>query len=127
MIRDGEALAILTLGHPGNHAESACKALEGEGLRPAHYDLRFLKPLDETLLHGITTKFPTLVTVEDGSVNGGFGSAVLEFLADHGYRPKVVRLGIPDRFVEQGTVEELQKECGFDTEGIIRVIRGLLA
>ena len=86
----------------------------------AHYDLRFLKPLDELLLHEIFGKFKKIITVEDGTVIGGMGSAVLEFMADHGYNPKVRRLGIPDVFVEQGSVKELHHECGFDTEGIIR-------
>lgn len=126
MVRDGEGIAILSLGHPGNHVIKACAELEKEGIRPAHYNMRFLKPLDEALLQEIALKFKSVITVEDGTVNGGFGSAVLEYLADHGYRLQVKRLGIPDRFVEQGTVEELQKECGFNAEGIVRTVKELL-
>ncbi|MCX6304990.1 MAG: 1-deoxy-D-xylulose-5-phosphate synthase [Bacteroidetes bacterium] len=120
MIRDGKDAAIITLGHMGNYAIEACNALEKSGHSVAIYDLRFLKPLDEELLHGIFGKFNKIITVEDGAIMGGMGSAVLEFMADHGYAAKVRRLGIPDLFIEQGSVAQLHHECGFDTEGIIR-------
>ncbi len=122
MIRDGKDAAIITLGHVGNYAVEACAELEKKGHSVAHYDLRYLKPLDTELLHRVFTKFNKVITVEDGSVMGGMGSAVLEFMADHGYSATVVRLGIPDRFVEQGSVAELHHECGFDTEGILRSV-----
>jgi 1-deoxy-D-xylulose-5-phosphate synthase len=120
MVRDGSTAAIITLGHVGNYAVDACNSLEMDGHSIAHYDLRFLKPLDEALLHEVFGKFKKIITVEDGSIMGGMGSAVLEFMADHGYSARVQRLGIPDHFIEQGSVAELHHECGFDTEGIIR-------
>lgn len=126
MIRDGKDAAILTLGHVGNFAVEACAALENAGRSVAHYDLRFLKPLDEKMLHEVFRKFSKIITVEDGSVMGGMGSAVLEFMADHGYAARVQRLGVPDRFIEQGSLAELHHECGFDTDGIIRKTSELL-
>ncbi|MCK9422720.1 MAG: 1-deoxy-D-xylulose-5-phosphate synthase [Bacteroidales bacterium] len=122
MIREGNDLAVITLGHVGNDAVAACTELEKKDISVAHYDLRFLKPLDEELLHGIFRKFSKIVTVEDGSVMGGMGSAILEFMADHGYHAQVRRLGIPDSFIEQGSLAELRHECGFDTEGIINAL-----
>lgn len=123
MIQDGEEVAILTIGHPGNFAVEACKMLESDRLRPAHYDMRFAKPLDEALLHDIASKFSKIITVEDGTIVGGFGSAVLEFLAANNYTPEVVMLGIPDRIVEHGKPEELHRECGFDAVGIEKTVR----
>ena len=119
MIRDGEDAAIITLGHVGNYAAEACVELKKVGYSIAHYNLRFLKPLDGEMLHEIFGKFKKIITVEDGSIMGGMGSAVLEFMADHGYSAQVKRLGVPDFFIEQGTIAELQHECGFDTQGII--------
>lgn len=117
-IKDGEDVAILTIGHIGNYAVKACEMLEKEALNPAHYDLRFVKPLDEALLHEVFQKFDKVITVEDGCVQGGMGSAVIEFMTDNGYSAKVKRLGIPDRIVEHGEQIELHRECGFDPEGI---------
>lgn len=117
-LRDGDDFAILSIGHIGNYAVQACEKLEQEGLNPAHYDMRFVKPLDEALLHEVFSKHSRVLTVEDGCLPGGFGSAVLEFMADHGYQSKVVRLGIPDRVVEHGEQDELYSECGYDAEGI---------
>jgi 1-deoxy-D-xylulose-5-phosphate synthase len=125
-IRDGKEVAILTLGHPGNFAVEACEVLAGSGIQAAHYDLRFLRPLDEALLHEVFGTFKKVITVEDGAVKGGFGSAVLEFMADNGYSATVVRLGIPDRFVEQGSLEELYHECGYDAEGIVSAAQGII-
>jgi 1-deoxy-D-xylulose-5-phosphate synthase len=122
MIRDGEEAVIITLGHVGNFAVQACEELAAAGHSYAHYDLRFLKPLDEALLHQVFKKHKRILTVEDGAIKGGMGSAILEFMSDHGYSASVKRLGIPDRFVEQGSVEELQRECGFDAEGIKRAL-----
>ncbi|WP_064196136.1 MULTISPECIES: 1-deoxy-D-xylulose-5-phosphate synthase [Emticicia] len=126
-IKDGEEVAILTIGHIGNYAVKACEILEKEGLNPAHYDLRFVKPLDEAMLHEVFQKFDRVVTVEDGCLQGGMGSAVLEFMIDNGYTAKVKRLGIPDRIVEHGEQIELQRECGFDSEGIAMAVRELAA
>ena len=126
MIREGTEAAIITVGHVGNYAVEACHALDTEGHSVAHYDLRFVKPLDEEMLHQVFRKFKKIITVEDGSVMGGMGSAVLEFMADHGYAAEVKRLGVPDMFVEQGSVAELHHACGFDTDGIIRAVSTLL-
>ena len=117
-IKNGEDVAILTFGHIGNYAVDACLQLEKEGVNAAHYDMRFAKPIDEMLLHEVFGKFEKVITVEDGCLMGGIGSAILEFAADHGYRASVKRLGIPDEFIEHGTKLELHKECGFDPEGI---------
>jgi 1-deoxy-D-xylulose-5-phosphate synthase len=125
-IRDGEDVAILTIGHIGNYAVKSCEILEKEGINAAHYDLRFVKPLDEALLHEVFQKFDKIITVEDGCIQGGMGSAVLEFMADHGYAAKLKRLGIPDRIVEHGEQIELHRECGFDPEGIARTAREMV-
>lgn len=127
IIAEGEEVAILTLGHIGNYAVEACKKLAQDNLSPAHYDMRFAKPLDEELLHKIFGKFKKIITVEDGCLMGGFGSAVLEFMADHGYSAMVKRLGIPDRVVEHGEQIQLHKECGFDPEGIANAVRELMS
>jgi 1-deoxy-D-xylulose-5-phosphate synthase len=117
-LRDGDDLAILSIGHIGNIATKAVQKLEAEGMSVAHYDMRFVKPLDEELLHEIFTHHTKVITVEDGCIQGGFGSAVIEFMADNGYSAQVKRLGIPDRYIEHGTQPELWKECGYDEEGI---------
>lgn len=125
-LREGTGVAILSFGHPGNFAASAVRTLRSEGFDPGHYDMRFAKPLDETLLHTIFKRYDKIVTVEDGTVKGGFGSAILEFMAAHGYRAEVKILGIPDRVVEHGTLKELHRECGFDAEGIADTIREMM-
>lgn len=122
-IQEGEEIAILTLGHPGNFAVQACADLATEGFRPAHYDMRFAKPLDEKLLHEIAARFNKIITVEDGTVVGGFGSAVLEFMAHHNYTPAVKILGIPDRIVEHGKPEQLHRECNYDAKAIADAVR----
>lgn len=126
MIKDGEDIAILTIGHPGNFAVQACKELATAGLNPAHFDMRFVKPLDETLLHEIAQRFSKIITVEDGTIKGGFGSAVLEFFAEHHYTPEVRMLGIPDDLVEHGKPEELHRECGFDAQGIADTVKEMM-
>lgn len=118
----GEDIAILTIGHPGNFAQKAIEALKGSGVSIAHYDMRFVKPLDTLLLHEIFSKFSKVLTVEDGCLMGGFGSAVLEFMVDQKYQAEVVRLGIPDEYIHHGTQEELWADCGFDTQSIIQTI-----
>ncbi|GJM29680.1 MAG: 1-deoxy-D-xylulose-5-phosphate synthase [Cyclobacteriaceae bacterium] len=120
MILDGEDLAILTIGHVGNYAVEACRELQEQHLYPAHFDMRFVKPLDEELLHQIFQKFPKVLTIEDGCLVGGFGSAIIEFMADHGYRSSIKRLGIPDLVVEHGQQIELHRESGFDPEAIAK-------
>ena len=125
-LKDGEDIAILTIGHPGNFATAAIRELKTQGLNPAHFDMRFAKPLDEDLLHEVFSKFDKIVTVEDGTVVGGFGSAILEFMSTNDYKAEVKILGIPDRIVEHGTPKELHRECGFDAQGIAEAVREML-
>ena len=125
-LKDGEEVAILSYGHPGNFAQAAIRTLRTEGINPAHYDIRFVKPLDEELLHEVFAKYSKIVTVEDGTVIGGFGSAVLEFMAMHDYNSTVKILGIPDRLVEHGTLKELYTECAYDATAIAETVRGLV-
>ncbi len=122
LLRDGKDLAVITIGTAGNAAAKAIERAEVAGVSIAHVDLRYAKPLDEELLHRIGKKFRRIVTVEDGAVMGGVGSAVLEFFSDHGYDCRVERLGIGDRFVEHGTQAQLYKQCGYDEEGIYGVL-----
>ena len=118
-LKDGTDMAVITIGPIGNLAAKAIQRAEAErGLSIAHYDLRFLKPLDEELLTEAGSRFSYIVTVEDGVITGGMGDAVIEFMNQHGFTPHVERLGIPDHFVEHGTVSELYHLCGFDEEGI---------
>jgi 1-deoxy-D-xylulose-5-phosphate synthase len=121
-IREGKDIAILSIGHPGNFVIEACKELSQKGIEAAHYNMRFLKPIDEDILHEVFKKFDKVITVEDGTVIGGLGSAVIEFMNDNGYKATVKRLGVPDKFIEQGTPEELMKLCGYDTEGIVNAV-----
>lgn len=121
-ITPGEDIAILTIGHPGNFVQDAIAELKGSGISVAHYDMRFVKPIDELMLHEVFTKFRKVITVEDGCLMGGFGSAVIEFMADHNYQAHVVRLGIPDRYIHHGTQEELWEECGLDKKAILHTI-----
>ena len=125
-LRDGRDVAILSFGHPGNFAAAAIRDLKAEGIEPAHYDMRFAKPIDEALLHEVFGRYKKIVTVEDGTVIGGFGSAVLEFMAANGYQAEVRILGIPDRLVEHGTLKELHRECGYDALAIMSAVRELL-
>lgn len=122
-ICDGEEVAILTFGHVGNFAVEACKKLNADNIHPAHYDLRFAKPLDEELLHEVFSKYKKIITVEDGCIQGGVGSAVLEFMADHNYTAQVKRLGIPDEYIEHGEQAELWAECGYDANAIVEEVR----
>ena len=122
-IKDGEKVAILTLGHPGNFAVEACEQLAKENIFPAHYDLRFAKPLDEKMLREVFENYSHIITVEDGCLQGGVGSAVLEFMADHELNAIVKRLGIPDQYIEHGEQPELWKECGYDAEAIAAAVR----
>ncbi|MDY3847866.1 MAG: 1-deoxy-D-xylulose-5-phosphate synthase [Prevotella sp.] len=124
-LKDGDDVAVLTLGPLGNDVAAAISKVESGGKTTktaAHYDMRFVKPLDEAMLDEIGRKYKEIVTVEDGQRNGGFGSAVLEWMNDHGYTPKVRRIGLPDHFVEHGTIPELRSIVGMDEEAIIRTI-----
>ena len=125
-IKSGTDIAILSLGHPGNFVVEACELLK-ETHSIAHYDMRFAKPLDEVLLHEVFSKFDKVITIEDGCMQGGMGSAVLEFMADNGYSARVKRLGIPDKFIEHGEQKELWQECGFDTNAIVETVKEMVA
>jgi 1-deoxy-D-xylulose-5-phosphate synthase len=125
-ICDGEEIAILSIGTVGNEVVKATTALNAEGYNPAHYDLRFVKPLDEALLHDVCKKFNKVITVEDGCIEGGMGSAVLEFMADNNYHTQVIRLGIPDRYIEHGEQPELWAECGYDANAIAEKVKSLV-
>jgi len=116
-LRDGEGVAVLTLGPIGN---DAAEAIEESRVNAAHYDMRFLKPLDDNLLTEIGRRFSRIITIEDGVRQGGFGSAVLEWMSDHGFSPRITRMGLPDSFVEHGTVAELRHLVGLDKEAIVR-------
>lgn len=126
ILREGEDIVILTIGHIGNYAVAVCDRLAQKGIHVGHCDMRFAKPLDEELLHRLFSAYNKIITVEDGCVQGGFGSAVLEFMADHNYRAVVRRLGIPDTVVEHGDQHELHGECDFDEAGIERAVMALL-
>lgn len=126
VVKEGSDLAILTLGHIGNYAVEACGMLEAEGIDAAHYDMRFAKPLDGALLHQVFGRHKYILTVEDGCLQGGFGSAILEFMADNSYTSKIVRLGIPDEVIEHGEQAELHREAGFDPDGIYQAALELL-
>ena len=121
-VTSGDDIAILSIGHPGNFAQSAIKILKESGISVAHYDMRFVKPLDTLLLHEVFSKFNKVITVEDGCLMGGFGSAVLEFMVDQKYQAEVIRLGIPDEYIHHGTQEELWADCGFDTQAIVATV-----
>ncbi len=123
IITEGEDLAIISIGHVGNSVIKACEKLQKENINIGHFDMRFLKPIDEQLLHQVLKKYKKIITVEDGTIIGGLGSAVLEFMADNNYHLSIKRLGIPDQFIEQGSIEELSKECGFDADGIYEAVK----
>jgi len=125
-LKDGKDVAILSFGHPGNFVQTAIRNLRPEGIDPAHYDIRFVKPLDTDLLHEVFQNYSMIITVEDATVVGGFGSAILEFMNEHNYSAKIKILGIPDAIVEHGTLKELQNECHYDTNAIMDTVKSLL-
>jgi 1-deoxy-D-xylulose-5-phosphate synthase len=125
-MKDGDTIAVLSIGHPGNFATQAIRNLKTYGINAAHYDMRFVKPLDEKMLHEVFSKYSKVITVEDGTTIGGFGSAILEFMAAHQYHAEVRMLGIPDRLVEHGTLKQLHRECGYDAQGIEETAREMM-
>lgn len=124
-LREGKNVAIISLGHVGNYAVEACNELEKEDVSIGLYNMRFLKPIDEDLLHQICKNYNILITIEDGTVVGGLGSAVAEFIVAKNYSNMVKKLGVPDAFVEHGTREELIKECNYDKDAIIKLVKSL--
>ena len=125
-LKEGKEIAILSFGHPGNFAAAAIRNLKVDGITPGHYDMRFAKPLDEEMLHEVFSTYNKIITVEDGTVVGGIGTAILEFMADNGYKADVRILGIPDRIVEHGSQKELHKECHYDAEAIATTAREMM-
>ena len=126
LISEGGDIAVLSIGHPGNFVVAAVEKLRPDNIKITHYDMRFASPLDAEVLHSVFHKFHKIITVEDGILKGGFGSAIIEFMCDNGYRAEIRRLGIPDYFVEHGTQEELARECGIDADSIAETIREMV-
>ena len=122
-LRDGDDIAVLSIGPIGNEVIKAIEMVKEEGVSIAHYDMIYLKPLDEELLHEIGRKYNRIITVENGVIKGGFGSAVLEFMADNGYTPHVKRIGVPDASIEHGSIPELYQLCGMDAESIAKQLK----
>nr|WP_321487507.1 1-deoxy-D-xylulose-5-phosphate synthase [uncultured Draconibacterium sp.] len=125
-LNDGTDIALLSIGKTGIFAQCAVKLLAKNDISAAHYDMRFVKPLDTETLNKVMQSFDQIITIEDGSILGGFGSAVLEFMAENGFTNKIKILGIPDKFIEHGTPEELYRECGIDTQGIVNTVKKLV-
>jgi 1-deoxy-D-xylulose-5-phosphate synthase len=125
-VQAGEDVAFLSLGPIGNYVTKAIAELEVQGVSAAHYDMRFAKPIDELLLHEVMGKFKNVITIEDGCLQGGMGSAVLEFMGDNGYAVNIKRLGIPDKYIEHGTQDELYVECGFDVNAMVNTALSML-
>jgi len=125
-VRDGHDMAILTIGHIGNYVTEIAERLSKQGIEVAHFDMRFVKPIDEKMLHEVMQNYTRILTLEDGCVQGGFGSAVLEFMADHNYHVMIKRLGLPDVIIEHGEQIELHDECGIGPKGIEAAVLQLL-
>jgi 1-deoxy-D-xylulose-5-phosphate synthase len=125
-VSDGKDIAILSIGTAGNLVTKAVEILKTNTISAAHYDMRFVKPIDQELLHEVFKNFDRIITVEDGCIQGGMGSAVLEFMGDHGYVAKVKRLGMPDEFIEHGEPKELYEECGFSPSAIAETAQQLV-
>jgi 1-deoxy-D-xylulose-5-phosphate synthase len=125
-LREGEEIALLTIGHIGNYAVEVCNRLARKNIEIGHYDMRFVKPIDEEILHEVFTTYKKIITIEDGCIQGGFGSAVIEFMADYNYKAEIKRLGIPDAIIEHGEQIELHRECGFDPDGIEKSVIEML-
>jgi 1-deoxy-D-xylulose-5-phosphate synthase len=125
-IKSGEKIAILSIGHPGNFVIEACKELEKREINIGHYNMIFVKPLDINILHGVCENYSEIITIEDGCLQGGFGSSILEFVSDNEYKINVHRLGIPDEFIHHGTQNELWNDCNIDTSAVIKKVENLM-
>ena len=121
-VTDGQDVAVISIGTPRDSVKDAVEMAHKEGVNAAHYDMIFLKPLDEDILKEVAEKSCPIITVEDGTVNGGLGGAVAEWMTSHGYNQKIIRLGIPDSFITHGSPAELKTMCGFDTNSIYEAI-----
>ena len=121
-LHEGNNIAILSIGHAGNFAEKAIERLKSHNINPGHFDMRFLSPIDEDLLHNVFSNYAHVITVEDGSIKGGLGTSVTEFKNKHRYQNKLISLGIPDRFIAHGDVSTLHKVCGYDADGIVKAV-----
>ncbi len=126
LVRKGTDIAILSIGNIGNYVVEASKELAKKHIDVTHYDMRFVKPIDKEILHEVGKSFKAVITIEDGTIVGGFGSAVLEFMSENGYSINIKRLGVPDQFIDHGTPQELHRECGFDVEGIIKTVKSMI-
>ena len=125
-INEGNDIAVLSIGHVGNFVNEAIMRLEAENISVDHFDMRFVKPLDKECLHNVFKKHNYIITIEDGTIVGGFGSGVIEFMCENNYQANVKRLGIPDKFIGQGKQKELYKECGFDAESIFLAAKSMV-
>jgi 1-deoxy-D-xylulose-5-phosphate synthase len=125
MLREGSDVALLTIGPIGKSIAGVVDDAAKEGISVAHYDMRYLKPIDEEMLHEVAGKFKNIITIEDGTVKGGLGSAVAEFMAQHGYTPHIYTMGIPDEFVEHGSTSELYRLCKMDKAAVLEVIQNI--
>jgi 1-deoxy-D-xylulose-5-phosphate synthase len=121
-LKDGKEVAVLSIGAIGNTASEAIEKAQASGIDAAHYDMIYLKPLDESLLHEVGKNFQRIITVENGTIQGGMGTAVMEFMQENGYKPTIIRIGIPDKFIEHGTIPQLYCLCGMDVESITKNI-----
>jgi 1-deoxy-D-xylulose-5-phosphate synthase len=121
-LKEGKDVAVLSIGAIGNIAMEAIEKAKVSGIDAAHYDMIYLKPLDEELLHEVGKKYRRIITVENGTIQGGLGTAVMEFMMENDYKPKIIRIGIPDKFIEHGTIPQLYHLCGMDIESITKVI-----
>jgi len=125
-LHEGSQVAVLSIGPIGNEVIQAIEMVEKEHISVAHFDMIYLKPMDEAILHEVGTKFTRIITVEDGTIAGGLGSAVMEFMTENGYAVRIKRIGIHDRFIEHGSIPELYELCGMDAASIAETIRFLI-
>ena len=125
-INSGDKIAVVSIGHIGNMIIDITKELQSKNINIGHFDIRFLKPLDEPMLHTVFQDYEIIITIEDGCIKGGMGSAVLEFASENNYQKRIIRFGVPDRFIEHGTPEEQRKDCGFDKHSVLKTIIELL-
>ena len=127
IINQGDYISVISIGHIGNMIIEITSELKSQNINIGHYDIRFLKPLDEKLLHQIFQKYEYIITIEDGCLKGGMGSAILEFMSDYNYKNNIFRFGVPDKFIEHGSQKEQQKECKYDKYSVLKTIKNILS